>query len=136
MRVMGFQPIGFDEFARELEKLGNIDEYAPELLNAAAPTLEKELKNQVSKAANKGYATGDLKDSIKAKKPGKNVYGHYVMVTAEGKDKKGVRNNEKLAYLNYGTQKQQARPVISPAIKSSESDCLKIMQQKFNEVTK
>lgn len=133
---MGFQLMGFDEFARELERLGNIDEYAPELLNAAAPTLEKELKNQVSKAANKGYATGDLKKSIKAKKPGKNVYGHYVMVTAEGKDKKGVRNNEKLAYLNYGTQKQQARPVISPAIKSSESDCLKIMQQKFNEVTK
>ena len=82
--------MGFDEFARELEKLGNIDEYAPELLNAAAPTLEKELKNQVSKATNKGYATGDLKESIKAKKPGKNVYGHYVMVTAEGKDKKGV----------------------------------------------
>ena len=46
--------MGFDEFARELEKLGNIDEYAPELLNAAAPTLEKELKNQVSKATNKG----------------------------------------------------------------------------------
>ena len=59
------------------------------------------------------------------------MYGHYVMVTAEGKDKKGVRNNEKLAYLNYGTQKQQARPVISPAIKSSESDCLKIMQREI-----
>ncbi|MFR8621690.1 hypothetical protein [[Ruminococcus] torques] len=57
---MGFQPIGFDEFARELEKLGNIDEYAPELLNAAAPTLEKELKNQVSKAANKGVCDGRL----------------------------------------------------------------------------
>ena len=31
--------MGFDEFARELERVGNIDEYAPELLNAAAPTL-------------------------------------------------------------------------------------------------
>lgn len=51
---MGFQPIGFDEFARELEKLGNIDEYAPELLNAAAPTLEKELKTKCQKRRIKG----------------------------------------------------------------------------------
>ena len=38
---MGFRLMGFDEFARELEKLGNIDEYAPELLNAAAPHSKK-----------------------------------------------------------------------------------------------
>ena len=132
---MGFQRMGVDEFAKELEELGNVDKYAPELLNAAAPILEKELHSQVQRKANRGYATGDLAASIKAKKPGENKYGHYVVVTAEGKDRKGVRNNEKLAYLNYGTSKQQARPVIAKSIKNAEGDCLEAMQKKFDEVT-
>lgn len=132
---MGFQSMGFDDFAKELEELGNIDKYAPEMLKAAAPILEKELKGQVKKEANRGYATGDLERSIKAKKPGKNEYGHYVVISADGKDRKGVRNNEKLAYLNYGTSKQQARPVISKAVQNSENDCLDAMQEKYNEVT-
>lgn len=57
------------------------------------------------------------------------------MVTADGVDRKGVRNNEKLAYLNYGTTKQQARPVIAKAIDEAEPECLKVMQEKFDEVT-
>ncbi len=132
---MGFQTMDFDEFAKELEELGDVDRYAPALLNAAAPVLEKELRSEVKQEANRGYATGDLADAIEAKKPGKNEYGHYVMVTAEGKDRKGVRNNEKLAYLNYGTSKQQARPVIATAIKNAEGECLEVMQETFNEVT-
>lgn len=133
---MGFKTIGFDEFAKELEELGKVDAYAPELLNAAAPVLKKELRSQVKREANRGYATGDLVGAIEAKKPGENKYGHYVMVTAEGKDRKGIRNNEKLAYLNFGTSKQQARPVIANSIKNAEGDCLEAMQKKFNEVVK
>ena len=132
---MGFQSIGFDDFAKELEELGDVDRYAPAMLKAAAPILEKELKGRVKREANRGYATGDLERSIKAQKPGSNIYGHYVIVTADGKDRKGVRNNEKLAYLNYGTSKQQARPVIAKAIQNSEDACLDAMQEKYNEVT-
>ena len=54
---------------------------------------------------------------------------------AKGKDRKGVRNNEKLAYLNYGTSKQGAKPVVGKAVKNAEGKCLEIMQEKFNEVT-
>ena len=93
---MGFSVTGFDELEKELDQLGKIDEYAPELLEAAVQPLEKELKGQVQRAANRGYATGELASSIKACKPGKNSIGHYIAVTAKGKDKKGVRNNEKL----------------------------------------
>lgn len=46
----------------------------------------------------------------------------------------GIRNNEKLAYLEYGTSKQEARPVIGKAVHHSENECLQIMQEKFNEV--
>lgn len=130
-----FKDFGIDEFAKELEELGELDRYAPDLLKAAAPILEKELKQAVSKEANRGYATGDLKQSIQPMKPGKNQYGHYIAVTAKGKDRKGVRNNEKLAYLEYGTSKQEARPVISRAIKSSEQGCIEKMQERFNAVT-
>lgn len=129
-----FEEFGFDELAKELEQLGDIDRYAPELLSEAAPILERELKKEVSKETNRGYAKGDLKKSIKPMKPGRNKYGHYIAVTATGKDRKGIRNNEKLAYLEYGTSKQEARPVIGKAVHHSENECLQIMQEKFNEV--
>lgn len=132
---MGFETLGFDDLEKELEELGNMDEVAPVILEAAAPILEKELKNQVVQEANKGYATGDLAHSIKANKPGKNNWGHYVAVTAKGKDRKGARNNEKLAALNFGTSKQVARPVIGKSVRKAEKECLQTMQDKFNEVT-
>lgn len=132
---MSFQTMGFDELEKELEQLGDIDDIAPAMLEAAAPILKEELQSQVQQAADKGYAQGDLAGSIKANKPGENHLGHYVSVTAKGKDRKGIRNNEKLAYLNYGTSKQNARPVISKAMKNSEKKCLDAMQDIFNEVT-
>ena len=82
---MGFSVTGFYELEKELDQLGKIDEYAPELLEAAVQPLEKELKGQVQRAANRGYATGELASSIKACKPGKNSIGHYIAVTAKAK---------------------------------------------------
>lgn len=131
---MGLRSIGFDEIARDLEKIGNIDRYAPELLEAASPILEKALKRQIEKSTTKGYATGTLAGSIKAEKPSKNKKGHYVAVTAEGKDKKGVRNNEKLGYLEYGTVKQAGIPVLAPAVEAARGECTEVMQKKLNEV--
>lgn len=125
---------GFDELAKELDELGNLDQYAPKMLEAAAPILQKELQQRVKAEANRGYATGDLKNSIQALKPGLNEQGHYVAVSAVGKDRKGIRNNEKLAYLEYGTSRQQARPVIEKSTKSAEKECLEAMQSVFDEV--
>lgn len=131
---MGFELVDFAELEKELMDIGNIDMVAPAMLEAAALILQKELKSCVQQEADKGYANGDLAGSIKANKPGENHLGHYVSVTAKGKDRKGVRNNEKLAYLHYGTSKQSARPVITKAVKSSGNKCLEVMQQKFDEV--
>lgn len=132
---MGFEVEGIDDFIKELEGLGNLDAYAPELLQAAAPILEEKLRQEVQGAANRGYATGRLARSIKAGKPSQNQYGHYVSVSAKGKDSKGIRNNEKLAYLHYGTSKQTARPVLTNAVKKAEKRCLEVMQKKLDEVT-
>lgn len=133
---MSFQTMGFDDFAKALDDMGRIDDYAPELLEAAVPELEKTLKENVQVEANRGYAKGDLEESIKSGKPGKNKKGHYIAVNAKGKDRKGVRNNEKLAYLDYGTSKQEARPVISKAINKAEKKCVERMQERFEEITK
>lgn len=129
-----FEEMGFDTLAEELAALGKVDEYAPLILNEASPILENVLKDSVEKAVGK-YSKGALKASIRANRPAKNKYGHYVAVTARGKDSRGVRNNEKLAYLNYGTSRQQPRLVIPIAIKRSEKQCLEVMQKKFDEVT-
>lgn len=133
VKISGY---GIDELIKKLDQIGGIDKYAPEMLAAAAPVLENALKEEVQKAADRGYAEGSLKKSIRANKPKVNEYGHYVSVTAKGKDKKGVRNNEKLAYLHYGTSKQVARPVLSKAVEKAEREAIQKMQKKFDEVVK
>ena len=132
---MSFKSEGFDEILKQLNGLVDADDLSNEMLNAAAPVLEKELKNQVNTAANRGYATGELERAISANKPKENVHGHYVAITAKGKNKKGTRYNEILAYLNYGTSRQAARNVVAKANKKSEKQCVEKMQEKFDELT-
>lgn len=132
---MSFETTGFDDILKELNGLTNSDEIADEMLEEAAPVLEKELKKQVNIAANRGYATGELEKSIKANTPKQNSHGRFVSVTAKGKNKKGTRYNEILAYLNYGTSRQAARNVVSKANQKAEDECIEKMQNKFNELT-
>lgn len=124
------------DLEKELSKIADADVIIPEILAAAAPIVEEKMKETVRNKANKGYATGELVKSIKAKKPAKNKYGHYVAITPTGKDKKGVRNAEKLAYMEYGTSKQAAAPSLQETVKKSEDACLKKMQEKFDEETR
>lgn len=59
---MGFQAIGFDDFAKELDRLGKLDEYAPDMLETAAPILERELKGQVRQRQTEGMQREILPD--------------------------------------------------------------------------
>ena len=54
------------------------------------------------------------------------------MIRPTGTGRKGVRNMEKLAYMEYGTSHQRATPVIGPAIAASEGGVLEAMQEVFN----
>lgn len=131
---MSFKTLGFDDLQKELNRIADIENIAPQMLQAAVPVLERNLKDEVQSSANKGYATGDLHQSISANKPKENDRGHYISVTAKGADRKNTRNAEKLAYLEYGTSKQDATEPISKAVKKSEKKCHEIMQKKFEEV--
>lgn len=126
---MGKFDFDFDnEITRQLEKLSNYDEIAEKMLSEAVPKIEENVKKEVAKH----QVSGEMLESIKSSKPKKNQYGWFVTVFPSGKDKKGVRNGEKLAYLEYGTANQSAQPVLTKAINDSRAAVNKILQDIFN----
>lgn len=133
---MGFQTMGFDDLEKELDKVADADMIACKAIDAATPTLEKTLKNEIKSVTTQEYSTGDLAKSIKATEAKVNGYGCFAAVKPTGTDSKGVRNGEKMAYMEYGTSKQEPKPVLRKAINKSEKECLDIMQRKYDEVTK
>lgn len=116
------------DFIKQLGKLADVDRIAPQILNEALPILERNVKSEVSKHV----VSGDLLKSIKMSKAKKNKYGYYASVRPTGTDKKGVRNMEKMVYLEYGTSKQSPAPTLTKAIKDSEKAVLNKMQEVFN----
>ena len=129
---MSFELEGFDGMMAELERLGNVDELAPKMLEAAEPIMTRNLKA----AASTHKRTGEMESSIKPTKPKQTKDGWSLTVRSTGTDRKGVRNMEKMAYLEYGTSKQAATPVLGPAVRQSETACLAAMQNAFDEATK
>lgn len=126
---MAFDIHGFDELLQEMELLGDFDEIAPKMLEEAAPILEKEVVRQASTH----WDSGDMVKSIK--KTGASVGktgGYYLAVRPTGKDKKGVRNMEKMAYLEYGVKDRPAVPVLTTAVRNAETEVMKKMQEVFD----
>lgn len=123
-----------DDFIKGLSDLaGDIDEIAKDCIDAATPTLTKALQDNISAAANRGYSTGELARSIAPTKAKTNAYGNFAAVRPVESGVNGVRNGEKLAYLEYGTSKQEAHPVIAKAIAQAEPQIKEIIQERFNE---
>lgn len=116
------------DFGKLLHDLTSLDADAmtDDMIKAAEPVM----LNNVKKRAASHKASGDMFKSIKSTGIKKNKTGKYLVVRPTGKDGKGVRNMEKLAYLEYGTYKQRATPVITPAVKESE----KPIEGKFDEI--
>ena len=127
---------GIDELISDLMELGNLDDVAPKMINAATPVMVKNMKRNIKAAANRGYATGELAESIRATKAKQNIYGYFAAVGPVGTDSKGTRNAEKMAYLEYGTSNQQAHPVMEKTMNDSEEDIIKRMQQIFDKEAK
>lgn len=130
--MANFHMDGIDDLIRELNRTSDLDRIAPVMLEEALPILEDSLKETVQQEVNRGYATGELVSSIKKSRSLRNQYGYFGIVRPTGKDKKGVRNMEKLAYLHYGTTKQTARPVVNKAVFHAEQKVVEKMQEVFN----
>ena len=130
-----------DNLIKGLSDLGSdINEVAKDCINAAAPTLENALKknirsvtNRKDKRTGKPYSTGELERSIAATEAKTNAYGNFAAIRPVGTDANGVRNGEKLAYLEYGTSEQEARPVMQKSINEAEPQTKEIIQKHFEE---
>lgn len=118
---------GINDFMKEISQI-DIDRIAPKMLEESVPILEKSVRAESAKHRD----TGAMEESIKATGANINARGHYICVRPTGRDEKGVRNMEKMVYMEYGTSKQEATPVLSPAIRKAEDPVTEKMQEVFN----
>ena len=136
---------GFEDLERMLNKLAEPEKMAIKAVNEGTPLVENSLKTRVREAANrtnaKGrpYSTGELAESIAGTSAKENDLGVYSVVKANGTDSKGLRNAEKMAYLEYGVRShgQEPHPVRGPAVAACEAKVLEIMKNViYSEVDK
>lgn len=146
------------DFLATLGRLGDVEQYAPKMLDEAAPILETAVKASI-RSSTGSEATGELLASIKKSKVTKNKWGYYLQVRPTGKSarkgggylRKGkrvgrkkveggvrdpIRNMEKAVYLQYGTSKQRPRPWLEKALGDAEPGVLRKMQEVFEREVK
>lgn len=101
-----------DDFIKTLGRLSQVDKVAPMMINETLPTVSSYIKSGFESAGHP-YSDGDLVRSIKEKPATEDKNGGWRGISRPtGKDDRGVRNMEKLAYYEYGTSKQPARPIM------------------------
>ena len=127
-----FDMEGFDDLLKDLNSL-DFHRIAPKMLEAGVPVLEKNLRKRSSEHDDTGEMTGSIgttgiRDS--------GLSGYKISVRPTGTDSRGVRNMEKMCFLEYGTENQAATPVLTPAVIESEGPAIEKMQAVFDEETK
>lgn len=125
--MASFEMDGLDSLISELTSI-EIDEIAPKMLEESASILEANIK----KRTEFHNRTGSMAASIKTTKAKATKDGYSICVRPTGTDKKGVRNMEKMVYMEYGTYKQNATPILTPATRESEEEVCEKMQEVFN----
>lgn len=125
--MASFDMEGLDSLISELSSI-EIEEIAPKMLEESAPILQA----NIEKRAALHNRTGSMAGSIKATKAKAGKDGYSISVRPTGEDKKGVRNMEKMVYMEYGTYKQNATPILTQSVRESENDVLAKMQEVFD----
>lgn len=126
--MASFSISGVDELLARLNQLGKFDEVAPKMMKAGMKVLQKEVVAEASKHKD----TGAMVESIKPTGLMASYGGGYYMCTRPtGKDKKGVRNMAKMAYLEYGVKGRPGVPVITAAVIKAEPGVIQAMQEVF-----
>lgn len=126
--MASFDVHGFNGLLEDLERLGRFDDIAPRMMEAGMDVLEESVKAESAKH----YDTGAMVASIKRTGIEASYNGGFYMCTRPtGKDAKGVRNMEKMAYLEYGVKGRPATPVITRAVLNAEADTVVAMREVF-----
>lgn len=116
------------DFLRTLGKLEDVDRIAPKMINEATPLLENSVKSNLTAHKQSGEMVASIK---KTKASRKKDGGYQATVRPTGKDKNGIRNMEKAAYLEFGTSKQHATPWVNSSINDCDSEVLDSMRKTF-----
>lgn len=125
-----FSASGIDGMLSDLNAM-EMERIAPVMLEEATPILERAVKQKASAHRE----SGAMVNSIKPTKVKRGRDGYSITVRPTGMDKKGVRNMEKAAYLEFGTEKQGATPIISPAVRETGDEVERKMQEVFDRET-
>ena len=128
-----------------LDELILSDDDMREIVNAAAPEAEKEVRKAISQSIS-NPEDSELVRSVKAYKTKKKRKGNgYVCFIGpsgtskkrpDGSSRKPVRNMEIAMYLNYGTVKEKARPWLDKAARNADDACAKKMQEEYEKRVK
>lgn len=129
---------GFDDILEKLDKIAyNISDMASIAVDEAAPIVEKSFKDHIDSAANRGYATGALKNSVVTQKAKENQYGVFSVVKVTGTASSGIPRTDQLRYLEFGTKRQQPHPVRAPTIAECAVKVQEIMKKSMeNQILK
>lgn len=131
---------GFEELLQALNKVTvSTKDACIRAVDKAAPILKETLSDEITKAANRGYATGELAGSVSAMKAKENELGVFSVVGVRGVDKNGVANEDKLLWLENGTMRsrgglmKRAGPVRRRAVNSAKAKCEAAMEQEISK---
>lgn len=123
-----FSISGMDELLVKLNQLGRFDEIAPKMMKAGMEILQEEVVAEASKHKDTGAMAASIKPTgLMAGYAG----GYYMCTRPTGRDKKGVRNMEKMVYLEYGVKGRPGVPVITAAVIKAEPKVVQAMQEVF-----
>lgn len=123
-----FSISGMDELLVKLNQLGRFDEIAPKMMKAGMEILQEEVVAEASKHKDTGVMVASIKPTgLMAGYDG----GYYMCTRPTGRDKKGVRNMEKMVYLEYGVKGRPGVPVITAAVIKAEPKVVQAMQEVF-----
>lgn len=130
--MAGFSVTGLDDVINMLDKLSNksnVDNICKKAVDAAKGKVESTMKAALAVSERGPKSTGSIAASVKATNAKVNSYGVFSVAKPNGRDKKGVRNGEKAAYLEHGTKNMNARPWRSKAASAAEGPCIRIMEE-------
>ena len=140
--------LGFDipeDYLKDLTD-NNFDELAPQMIDDVLPILRTSMTRHLSSVIREG--TGELVNNVavtKAKKAKTDAYignvyikgqsnNHYLAGATKNRQYP-VSNALKAVWLNYGNAHQAARPWLTPAVNSCQSEIQDKLQRKWEEIT-
>ncbi len=121
-------------FLEQLNKLAD-EKLIERVLKTGGSMMVPVLKSNIRSAVKN--STGALEKSVKVSNVKTDREGNKcVYVLPTGKDKDGVTNMAKLAYIEYGVRKynRAPKPLILRTIKDSQVNVEKAMQEKLEEL--